>query len=155
MVGLLQTATLLLAAVGSVVAVPSSRSKGKPKSVVTHVGSQGAILSGGVHTKDLLFVSGTTPSVNGTIPEGIEAQTAAVINNIAAILEEAGTSWENALKTTVYLASMDDFSAMNGVYGSLLPNPKPARTTIQAGKLPGNFSIEIEAVVALPRSSRC
>ena len=78
-----------------------------------------------------------------------------MINNIAAILEEAGTSWENALKTTVYLASMDDFSAMNGVYGSLLPNPKPARTTIQAGKLPGNFSIEIEAVVALPRSSRC
>lgn len=73
-----------------------------------------------------------------------------MINNIAAILEEAGTSWEYAVKTTVFLASMDDFAAMNAVYSRMLPNPKPARTTIQAGKLPGNFSIEIEAVVALP-----
>jgi enamine deaminase RidA (YjgF/YER057c/UK114 family) len=45
---------------------------------------------------------------------------------------------------------MDDFAAMNAVYSKLLPSPKPARTTIQAGKLPGNFSIEIEAVVSLP-----
>lgn len=127
-------------------------------------------------TKDLVFVSGTIPSVNGTIPEGIAAQTvshspcllcgknppkralkltytlqAVVINNIAAILEEAGTSWEYALKTTVYLANMDDFAAMNAVYRELLPNPKPARTTIQAGRLPGNFLVEIEAVAAIPQ----
>lgn len=72
-----------------------------------------------------------------------------MINNIAAILEEAGTSWENVLKTTVYLASMDDYAAMNAIYGSMLPNPKPARSTIEVG-LPLNFSIEIEAVAALP-----
>lgn len=101
-------------------------------------------------TKDIVYTSGTIPSVNGTIPEGIEAQTAAVINNIGLILEEAGTSWNMAIKTTVFLANMDDFAAMNGVYGKLLPNPKPARTTIQAGKLPGNFLVEIEAVVARP-----
>lgn len=74
-----------------------------------------------------------------------------MIESIAAILEEAGTSWENALKTTVYLADMDDFSAMNEVYGGLLPDPKPARSTIQVGKLPGDFLIEIEAVAAMPR----
>jgi enamine deaminase RidA (YjgF/YER057c/UK114 family) len=75
---------------------------------------------------------------------------ATVINNIAKILEEAGTSWDLAIKTTVFLADMGDYAAMNKVYSSLLPNPKPARTTIQAGKLPGDFLIEIEAVVAMP-----
>ncbi|KAI6454875.1 hypothetical protein MCOR17_008881 [Pyricularia oryzae] len=108
------------------------------------------IPAGGVMTRDLVYTSGTTPSINGTIPEGISAQTANVINNIAAVLKEAGTSWEYALKTTVFLANMDDYAAMNAVYGELLPNPKPARTTIQAGKLPGNFLVEIEAVVARP-----
>lgn len=118
-------------------------------------------------TKDLVYTSGTIPSINGTIPEGIEAQTVSsfallsqssllktlqqvVIENIGRILEEAGTSWDLAIKTTVFLADMGDFAAMNAVYSRLLPNPKPARTTIQAGKLPGNFLVEIEAVVARP-----
>ncbi|KAI9152235.1 Protein mmf2 [Paramyrothecium foliicola] len=138
-----RTATLLLATIGAVLAAP-------PRPPIKHLGSQGPILSGGVATKDLVYVSGTIPSVNGTIPAGIEAQTAVVINNIAAILEEAGTSWEYAVKTSVFLADMNDFAAMNAVYGRMLPNPKPARTTIQAGKLPGNFLIEIEAVAAIP-----
>ncbi|CAI6097298.1 unnamed protein product, partial [Clonostachys chloroleuca] len=93
---------------------------------------------GGVATKDLIFVSGTTPS-------------AAVTNNIAAIIEEAGTPWKFVLKTTVYLADMDDFSVMNSVYGSMLPSPKPARSTIQVAKLPGDFVIEIEATAAILR----
>ena len=75
----------------------------------------------------------------------------AVINNIAAILEEAGTSWENVVKTTIYLAHMSDFAAMSAVYERLLPHPKPARTTMQAGQLPGDFLVEIEAVAAIPR----
>jgi enamine deaminase RidA (YjgF/YER057c/UK114 family) len=74
----------------------------------------------------------------------------AIINTISGLLEEAGTSWDLALKTTIFLADMGDFQAMNAVYSKLLPDPKPARTTIQAGKLPGNFLIEIEAVVARP-----
>lgn len=75
---------------------------------------------------------------------------AQVIANIAAILEEAGTSWDYVLKTTVYLANMSDYSAMNEVYAELLPDPKPARTAIQVARLPGNFSIEVEAIAALP-----
>ncbi|KAM5343352.1 hypothetical protein ACJ41O_011889 [Fusarium nematophilum] len=147
---LLKATTLLLATVGAVLAAPSPVLQSRSKSPITHLGNQGPILSGGVTTKDLVYTSGTIPSINGTIPEGIEAQTAAVLDNISLILEEAGTSWEYAIKTTVYLANMDDFAAMNAVYGHMLPDPKPARTTIQAGKLPGDFLIEIEAVVAQP-----
>ena len=75
---------------------------------------------------------------------------AQVIANIEAILHEAGTSWDYVMKTTVYLANMSDYSAMNEVYGKLLPSPKPARTAVEVGKLPGNFLIEMEAIAAIP-----
>jgi enamine deaminase RidA (YjgF/YER057c/UK114 family) len=73
-----------------------------------------------------------------------------VIKNIAAVLEEAGTSWDYVMKTTVFLANMSDYTAMNEVYGSMLPSPKPARTAVEVGKLPGNFLIEMEAIAAIP-----
>jgi enamine deaminase RidA (YjgF/YER057c/UK114 family) len=68
------------------------------------------------------------------------------------VLEEAGTSWEYVMKTTVFLANMSDYSAMNEVYASMLPSPKPARTAVEVGKLPGNFLIEVEAIAAIPDS---
>jgi reactive intermediate/imine deaminase len=77
---------------------------------------------------------------------------AQVIKNIGAVLEEAGTSWEYVMKTTVFLANMSDYTAMNAVYGAMLPSPKPARTAVEVGKLPGNFLIEIEAIAAIPDS---
>jgi 2-iminobutanoate/2-iminopropanoate deaminase len=124
--------------------------------------------AGGTSAKGLIFVSGTVPSLNGTIVSGgiknetvslkpaqsrvasINFSKAQVIANIKAILEEGGSSLKYILKTTVFLANISDFAAMNEVYSSLLPSPKPARTTIQVGKLPGNFSIEIEATAAIP-----
>lgn len=54
------------------------------------------------------------------------------------------------MKTTVYLASMDDYAAMNEVYGAMLPSPKPGRTAVQVGQLPGKFLVEIEAIAAIP-----
>ena len=54
------------------------------------------------------------------------------------------------LKTTVYLASMDDYAEMNEVYAEMLPDPKPGRTAVEVGQLPGNFSVEIEAIAAVP-----
>jgi enamine deaminase RidA (YjgF/YER057c/UK114 family) len=75
-----------------------------------------------------------------------------VIKNIAAILEEAGTSWDYVMKTTVFLANMSDYTAMNEVYAAMLPSPKPARTAVEVGKLPGNFLIEVEAIAAIPDS---
>ena len=77
---------------------------------------------------------------------------AQVIKNIGVILEEAGTSWDYVMKTTVFLANMSDYSAMNSVYGAMLPSPKPARTAVEVGKLPGAFLIEIEAIAAIPDS---
>jgi enamine deaminase RidA (YjgF/YER057c/UK114 family) len=75
---------------------------------------------------------------------------AQVIKNIGDILEEAGTSWDYVMKTTVYLANMSDYTAMNSVYGAMLPSPKPARTAVEVGKLPGAFLIEMEAIAAIP-----
>jgi reactive intermediate/imine deaminase len=110
------------------------------------------------------------PSFNGsTVTGGIEAQTvripnlphillltyttqAQVIKNIAAVLEEAGTSWDYVMKTTIFLANMSDYTAMNEVYAALLPSPKPARTAVEVGKLPGDFLIEVEAIAAIPDS---
>jgi enamine deaminase RidA (YjgF/YER057c/UK114 family) len=56
------------------------------------------------------------------------------------------------MKTTVFLANMSDYTAMNSVYSSMLPSPKPARTAVEVGKLPGAFLIEIEAIAAIPDS---
>ncbi|KAF2729708.1 hypothetical protein EJ04DRAFT_501845 [Polyplosphaeria fusca] len=142
----------LLAVASVAVAVPTTKLAEQP--VVTYLGTQGPVLSGGAWTsKGIVFTSGTVPSLNGTIVSGgIEAQTAQVIKNIAVTLEEAGTSWDYVMKTTVFLADMGDYAAMNEVYGSMLPSPKPARSAIQVGKLPGDFLIEIEAIAAIPDS---
>jgi reactive intermediate/imine deaminase len=137
-------AVLLLAAVSPTVLATPAR-------LIKHVGNKGELYTAAVATRDLLFVSGTVPILNGTIPEGIEAQTAAAIDNMAVILQEAGTSWKNAVKTTVFLANMDDYEGMNKVYGRKVPSPKPARTSAQASKLPGDYLIEMELVAALPR----
>ncbi|KAH9876480.1 hypothetical protein J1614_003611 [Plenodomus biglobosus] len=163
--------------------------------VVTYLGTQGPILSSGAWTsKGVVYTSGTVPSFNGSIVTGgIGPQTAQVIKNIAAVLEEAGTSWDYVLKTTVFLANMSDYTAMNegkmrflrhdplsqeeiielpsdersrrrearnqryevmlrSIYAAMLPSPKPARTAVEVGKLPGNFLVEIEAIAAIPDS---
>ncbi|KAF1911257.1 Endoribonuclease L-PSP/chorismate mutase-like protein [Ampelomyces quisqualis] len=107
------------------VAKPLPKSASQP--VVTYLGTQGPIL---------FYTSGTVPTFNGSIVAGgIEAETAQVIKNIGAILEEAGTSWDYVMKTT-----------------RMLPSPKPARTAVEVGKLPGAFLIEIEAIAAIPDS---
>ncbi|KIX05176.1 uncharacterized protein Z518_06048 [Rhinocladiella mackenziei CBS 650.93] len=142
--------TALLSIITCAVAVPVER-RLAPNETVTYLGSQSRILSGGATAKGLVYTAGTVPSLNGTIVSGgIQNQTAQVIRNIGAILEEAGTSWDYVLKTTVYLATMDDYSAMNEVYAEMLPDPKPARTAVEVGQLPGNFSIEMEAIAAIP-----
>jgi enamine deaminase RidA (YjgF/YER057c/UK114 family) len=132
------------------------------------------IASGAWTSKGIVYTSGTVPTFNGSIVAGgIEAQTvclhsnshhhyhcyyhltsdqAQVIKNIGVILEEAGTSWDYVMKTTVFLANMSDYTAMNGVYSAMLPSPKPARTAVEVGKLPGAFLIEIEAIAAIPDS---
>lgn len=86
---------------------------------------------------------------NGVLVEGgIKEHTAQCITNLGNVLNATGSSWEKVVKVNVYLKNMDDFAAMNEVYEKLLPNPKPARTCIQAGKLPNDVDVEIEAIAS-------
>lgn len=102
-------------------------------------------------TKDFLFTSGQiaiNPKNNELISGGIKAQTRRVIQNLKAVINEAGGKIENTVKTTVYLQNMDNFQAMNETYSQFFKN-KPARSTVEVAKLPKNALIEIEAIVAL------
>jgi 2-iminobutanoate/2-iminopropanoate deaminase len=101
----------------------------------------------------LLYVSGQIPvdfetgmMVRGTI----EDETHAVLNNIKIIVEDAGVGMCDVLKLTCYLADMDDFQRFNSVYREYFDLEPPARSTIQAGRLPLDVNVEIDAIVALP-----
>lgn len=101
---------------------------------------------------DLLFTAGQialTPDGDLLDDEDIETQTTQALDNLTAIIEEAGGSSDDVLKTTVFLADIDDFDAMNEVYGSYFDEEPPARSAVQAGALPANVDVEIEAVVSL------
>jgi 2-iminobutanoate/2-iminopropanoate deaminase len=106
-----------------------------------------AIRAGG-----FLFVSGQIPldPATGTLVDGdVTAQTHRVLRNLGAILTAAGTSFEHVVKTTVYLADMSEFAAMNEVYASYFPAPAPARATVQAARLPRDVRVEIDLIAHL------
>jgi 2-iminobutanoate/2-iminopropanoate deaminase len=106
-----------------------------------------AIRAGG-----FLFASGQIPldPATGTlVGGGVTEQTHRVLQNLGAILAAAGCSFEHVVKTTVYLADMTDFAAMNDVYGGYFPTPAPARATIQAAKLPRDVRVEIDLIAVL------
>lgn len=96
----------------------------------------------------LMFVSGQIPvdPATGEIPEGITAQTARSLANVKAILDEAGITPAHIVKTTVFLANMDDFAAMNEVYGNFFTKPYPARSAVAVKTLPKNVLVEIEVI---------
>ena len=105
-----------------------------------------------IRAGDFLFVSGQIPfdPATGTLIQGdIAAQSHRVLKNLGAILEAAGASFQHVVKTTVYLADMNEFAAMNEVYASYFPNPAPARATIQAARLPRDVRVEIDLIAAL------
>lgn len=100
----------------------------------------------------LLFCSGQTPIDPATgelVPGGIPEQTHQVFRNLSAVLSAAGADLSQVVKTTVFLRSMDDFAAMNGVYAGYFSANPPARSTVAVAGLPKNCSVEIEALVAL------
>ena len=102
-----------------------------------------------IRAGSLLFVSGQIPidPSTGTLVDGtIAEQTHRVFRNIAAILEAAGASLGHVVRTTVYLADMDDFAAMNDVYGTYFKAPAPARATVQAARLPKDARVEIDVI---------
>jgi 2-iminobutanoate/2-iminopropanoate deaminase len=102
-----------------------------------------------VRANGLVFVSGQGPIIpeSGEVLRGpIADQVHRVMQNIEIILGAAGTSMEKVVKTTIYLKDMSDFSAMNEVYGSYVQGIPPARTTIQAAKLPMDIEVEIDVI---------
>lgn len=104
--------------------------------------------SAGVGIGDLVFVSGQIPTdENGNLPEGIQAQAKQSILNVKAVLEAGGSDLQHVVKTTVFLRDMDDFAAVNEVYAQYFDGGvKPARSCVQAAKLPKDMPLEIEAI---------
>ena len=97
---------------------------------------------------DLVFTSGQIAlKPDGSFLEGdVEAQTTQVLENLKAVLKEAGSSLKKVVKTTIFLANMDDFAKVNDVYGSFFKENKPARSTVGVKTLPKNALVEIEAI---------
>ena len=113
---------------------------------------QGAPYSQGIRFGELVFVSGQLgidPASGEVVEGGIKEQTAQVMRNLEAILEEAGSSLKQLLKTTIYLVDLADFAAMNEAYAERIGNQPPARATVQIAVLPSGALIEIEAVAHL------
>lgn len=104
--------------------------------------------SQGIAAGETVYVSGQLPldPTTGAFPEGIAAQTAQSLKNIQAILAQQGMTLANVVKTTVFLADINDFAEMNKVYGEFFTQPYPARSAVQVAKLPKDAPLEIECI---------
>ena len=102
-----------------------------------------------VKVQGLVFVSGqipTRPETGQVVEGGIEAQTHQALKNLSAVLQEAGSSLDQVVKTTVFLTNLNDFSVFNRVYEEYFSEAKPARATVEVTRLPKEVLVEIEAV---------
>jgi len=120
------------------------------KKVVSSSKAPGAIgpYSQAVEVNNMVFVSGQLPidAVSGNMPDGIEAQATQSLANMKYILEEAGLSMGNVVKTTVFLADMSLFAEMNKVYATYFSEAFPARSAVAVKALPKNALVEIECI---------
>ena len=113
---------------------------------------QGAPYSQAIKANGLVFVSGQlglAPGGSEMVGSGVEEQTSQVLDNLEAILTEAGTGLDRIVKTTVFLANLNDFQAMNGVYAERVGAVPPARSTVEVAALPSGALVEIEAIALL------
>ncbi len=117
---------------------------------VSTAGAPGAIgpYSQAIAVDDFLFCSGQLglDPATGELPAGVEAQAERAMKNLTAVLDAAGMSMSDVVKTTIFLADINDFAAVNAVYGRFMPEPPPARSTVQVAALPKAALVEIEAV---------
>ena len=121
------------------------------KEIVATENAPGAIgpYSQAVKTGGMVFCSGQIPidvTTGEFVSEDVAEQTEQVLKNLSAVLEAAGTSLNNVVKTTVFLADMNDFAAMNEIYAKYFSANKPARATVQAARLPRDAKVEIECI---------
>ena len=124
------------------------------KAVISTSGAPAAIgpYSQGVRVGNLVFAAGQIaidPATQQVVSGGIAEQTARVLENLKAILEAAGSSLGQVVKTTVFIKDFDDFAAMNAVYGAYLSSqgqPPPARSTVEVSRLPRDVLVEIDLI---------
>lgn len=123
------------------------------KEIISTTNAPGAIgpYSQGVKAGNLVYTSGQIPlnPADGTMSSSIETQTKQSLENCKAILEAAGTSLDNVLKTTVFLTDINDFVKMNEVYATYFSFNAPARSAVQVAKLPKDAKIEIEMIATI------
>jgi len=106
-----------------------------------------------IRIQNMVFTSGqipVDPSSGEVVGGGIENQTQQVLENLKAVLAEAGTGLENVVKTTVFIKDMNDFASVNKIYGQYFKEPYPARSCVEVARLPKDVLIEIEAVAIIP-----
>ena len=122
------------------------------KNVVKTNKAPGAIgpYSQGINIGDLYFMSGQIPlnPETGEMVEGIENQTHQALKNVKALLESQGLSFENVVKTTVFLDNMNDFLTVNEIYAQYFVEPFPARSAVEVAKLPKGALVEIEVIAS-------
>ena len=102
---------------------------------------------------DLIFCAGQgaiDPTTQEVRRGTVEEETERTLRNLAAVLDAAGATFADVVKTTVFLADINDFTAMNAVYARFFPDPPPARTTVEVAALPKGFKVEIEAIARRP-----
>lgn len=105
-----------------------------------------------IRVGDFIFCAGQAglePATGVLVKGGIEAETRRVLQNLAAVLQAAGSSLSRVVKTTVFLTNMDDFQKMNAVYAEFFPANPPARSTVQVSRLPKDACVEIEVVATI------
>ena len=108
--------------------------------------------SQGVIAGNLLFVSGQipiNPADGSLVSDSLESQANQVFENLRAIIQEAGTSFEHVLKLTIYLTDLENFAAVNKVMENYFNEPYPARATVEVSRLPKDVEVEIDAIVEL------
>ncbi len=111
------------------------------------------VLSHAIRVGDLVYTAGQVgmdPQSGEPVGGDITVQTRRVLDNLKLILEAAGTSLQHAFKATVYLRNWDDYGAFNDAYRAYFPKDPPVRTTTQAGRLGGQYLVEIELVAVMP-----
>ena len=124
-----------------------------PKNVLNTPSAPGALgpYSVAVEAAGLVFISGQVaidPSTGERAPEDVVAQAKQIMTNIEAILADVNLGFDDVVKTTIFLADMADFPKVNEVYGAAFVDQPPARSTVEAGALPGGFLVEIETIAA-------
>ena len=112
--------------------------------------SQAIIANGFLFTAGQIALDASSGQI---VPGDVAAQAERVLTNLKAILEAAGASWSDVVKTTVYLDDMNDFPRVNEVYARALGTARPARSTVQVSALPRGVLVEIDAIAALPRKA--